>query len=472
GQLTAQLYELERELIPHGLHILGQPMNEETRAQLAAAGADLPARNDELDALVHALDAGFVRPAPGGDVLRNPKVLPTGRNIHGFDPFRIPGTFAMAEGMRQSDELIARHTATAAFPETLAMVLWGTDNLKSEGVQIAQALALMGARPHFDGYGRLSGAELVPLEELGRPRIDVVVTLSGIFRDLLPLQTRMIAEAAWLAASADEPLDRNFIRKHSLCHAAKHDCDLETAALRVFSNAEGSYGANVNLLIDGGAWTDPDEIAEVFERQKGYAYGRNGHPARQAELFKSALAGVDLAYQNLDSVELGVTDIDHYVDALGGISRSITRARGSAAPIYIVDATQGATKVRTLGEQVDLETRTRMLNPLWYEGMLKHGFEGVRNIESHVTNTVGWSATTGQVSPWIYQQISETFVLDAAMRERLATLNPKASARVANRLIEASDRQFWAPDPETLAALHAASDELEDRLEGVTAVAA
>jgi len=299
-----------------------------------------------------------------------------------------------------------------------------------------------------------------------------VVTLSGIFRDLLPLQTRMIAEAAWLAAAADEPVEMNFVRKHSLAHAARHECDLETAALRVFSNAEGSYGANVNMLIDDGAWSDPDEIAEVFERQKGYAYGRTGQPARQAALFKSALAGVDLAYQNLDSVELGVTDIDHYVDALGGIGRSIARAKGAAAPIYIVDATQGATKVRTLAEQVDLETRTRMLNPLWYEGQLRHGFEGVRNIESHVTNTLGWSATTGEVSPWVYQRISETYVLDAAMRERLASLNPKASARVANRLIEASDRQFWSPDAATLAALHAASDELEDRLEGITAVAA
>ncbi len=473
--LSARLYEVERELIPHGLHVLGTPLSDQTRAQMIAAGADanLSPVNAELGALVHALDARYVRPAPGGDVSRNPRVLPTGRNIHGFDPFRIPGVFAMAQGVAQAEQVIARHTASgAAFPETLAMVLWGTDNLKSEGTQIAQMLALLGARPRFDGYGRLSGAELIPLAELGRPRIDVVVTLSGIFRDLLPLQTRMMAEAAWLAASADEPLDRNFVRKHSLMHAERHGCDLETAALRIFSNAEGAYGANVNLLIDDGAWSDPDEIAEVFERQKGYAYGRTGNPERQAALFKSTLEGVDLAYQNLDSVELGVTDIDHYVDALGGISRSITRAKGKPAPIYIVDATQGSSKVRTLSEQVDLETRTRMLNPLWYEGMLKHGFEGVRNIESHVTNTVGWSATTGEVSPWVYQKISETFVLDAAMRERLATLNPKASARVANRLIEASDRKFWAPDAETLAALHAASDELEDRLEGVTAVAA
>ncbi len=483
--LATRLYELERELIPDGLHVLGQPASTEQRGQMIdamidAGGSDPAAmdialgENRELDAIVHALDAGFVAPAPGGDVLRNPAVLPTGRNLHGFDPFRIPGRFACAEGTSQAEQLIARHIADGgAFPESLAMVLWGTDNLKSEGTQIAQALALIGARPRFDSYGRLSGAELIPLAELGRPRIDVVITLSGIFRDLLPLQTRMIAEAAWLATEADEPEAMNFVRKHSLAHQAKHGCDLETAALRVFSNAEGSYGANVNQLIDSGCWTDPDEIADLFEKQKGYAYGRTGAPARQASLLQSALAGVEFAYQNLDSVELGVTDIDHYVDALGGISRSVARARGGrAAPVYIVDATQGASKVRTLGEQVELETRTRMLNPIWYEGMLKHGFEGVRHIEGHVTNTMGWSATTGQVSPWVYQKISETFVLDPAMRERLAQLNPKSSARVANRLIEAHDRNYWNPDEATLAALHAASDDLEDRLEGITAAAA
>jgi magnesium chelatase subunit H len=189
-------------------------------------------------------------------------------------------------------------------------------------------------------------------------------------------------------------------------------------------------------------------------------------------VLESALAGVDLAYQNLDSVELGVTTIDHYVDSLGGMSRSITRAKGEAAPVYIGDQTQGEGKVRTLTEQVALETRTRMLNPRWFEGMLRHGFEGVRQIEVHVTNTMGWSATTGEVSPWVYQKITETYVLDAEMRARLAELNPKASARMANRLIEAHERNYWTPDAETLAALQAASDDLEDRLEGITAAAA
>ena len=447
--IAANLYEIECALIPEGLHA---------------------ANDDELNGIVHALDAGFIRPAPGGDLLRNPEVLPTGRNLHGFDPFKLPSSFAVMQGLAQAEQLIERHLADGgSFPETLAMVLWGTDNLKSEGAQIAQVLALIGARPRHDGYGRLAGAELIPLAELGRARIDVVVTLSGVFRDLLPLQTRMIAEAALLAAQADEPEGLNFIRKHSLAHAAKHGCDLETAALRVFSNAEGAYGANVNQLIDSGNWTDPDELATMFEAKKGFAYGVKGGPVRHVELFQSALAGVDFAYQNLDSVELGVTTIDQYVDALGGISRSVARAKGKAAPVYIVDATHGDTKVRTLGEQVDLETRSRVLNPKWYEGMLDHGFEGVRNIEASVTCISGWSATTGQVSPYLYQAISETFVLDDVMRERLSALNPKATARVAGRLLEASDRQYWTPDAATLAALHAASDAIEDRLEGIAA---
>ena len=213
-----------------------------------------------------------------------------------------------------------------------------------------------------------------------------------------------------------------------------------------------------------------DELAETYSRRKGYAYGRSGRPMQQAKLLTSVLAGVNLAYQNIDSVELGVTTVDTYFDTLGGISRAIQRAKGQGsgvAPVYIGDQTRGDGVVRTLGEQVALETRTRMLNPKWYEGMLEHGYEGVRQIEQHITNTMGWSATTGQVQPWVYQQLTETFLLDPAMRERLARLNPTASAKVANRLLEASARQYWQPDDAMLDALRRAGEELEDRLEGV-----
>jgi magnesium chelatase subunit H len=506
--LTQRVNELEHALIPHGLHVVGKaPSTIERIELLMALGESMhgaaPQRSDveaivagnepasdalrelaatdralcedhETAALLHALDGGFVRPAPGGDLLRNPQVLPAGRNLHGFDPFRLPSAFAVKDGAQQAERVLARHQADGhAFPESIALVLWGTDNLKSEGAPIAQALALIGAKPRFDSYGRLAGAELIALEQLGRPRVDVMITLSGIFRDLLPLQTKLLAEAAFLAASADEPEDRNFVRKHALAYQREHGGDLETAALRVFGNAEGAYGANVNHLVDSSRWDGEDELAETYTRRKGFAYGRNGRPVKQPELLQAVLKGVDLAYQNLESVELGVTSVDTYFDTLGGISRAVQRAKGAdatTAPVYIGDQTRGdvgSGTVRTLSEQVALETHTRMLNPKFFEALLDHGYEGVRHLEAHVTNTFAWSATTGQVQPWVYQRISETFVLDDAMRERLVTLNPAASAKVAQRLLEANRRHYWQPDADTLAALERAGEELEDRLEGV-----
>ncbi len=514
--LQDEIRELETSLIPTGLHVIGEPMTRSDRVELLDAmmetatgfpsdrlaieamvdGAStetilsasaLPTSDEnralveelkevsclltedyEIPAVLHALDGGFIRPVPGGDMLRTPAILPTGRNLHGFDPMRIPSAIAIAEGAEQAERLLERHLAEGnAYPESVAFVLWGTDNLKSEGDPISQVMALIGARPRFDGFGRLSGAALIPLEELRRPRIDVIATLSGIFRDLLPLQTKMLAEAAYLAATAEEPLAQNFVRKHALAYQEAQGCDLEEAALRIFSNADGTYGSNVNHLIDSGCWQDEDELANTFTQRKAFAYGRSGKPEQRIELMNNLLAEVELTYQNLESVELGVTTIDHYFDTLGGISRSVERARGSAVPVYIGDQTSGAGKVRTLDEQVALETRTRMLNPKWYEGLLTHGHEGVRQIEAHVTNTMGWSATTGQVSPWVYQQISQTFVLDEEMRERLAELNPVASAKVANRLLEAQERQYWSPDAAVLEALRKAGQELEDKLEGV-----
>ncbi len=514
--LRQQVVELELTLIPHGLHAVGDPPTASERIDLlstmaemagavgfgraeiealvasaeaelqeatvagAVTGEGLDAvreyrridallrRDHELPALMRALDGRFIRPAPGGDLVRTPAVLPTGRNVHGFDPFRIPSAFAVSEGTRQAEQVLARYVAeNDRLPETVALVLWGTDNLKSEGGPIAQALALLGARPRFDSFGRLTGAALIPLEEMARPRVDVLLTLSGIFRDLLPLQTRLLAEAAYLAASADEPAERNYVRKHALHYQEAFGCDLETAALRVFSNTDGAYGSNVNLLVDSGAWQGEGELAAAFSNRKCFAYDRNGRSAQQAKLLQHALADVDLAYQNLESVELGVTTIDHYFDSLGGVSRAAAAAKGAMVPVFIADATRGTAKVRSLAEQVALETRSRALNPKWYEAMLEHGYEGVRQIESQVTNTMGWSATTGQVEPWVYRRLAETFVLDDAMRDRLASLNPVASARVANRLIEAQERNYWTPSDAELEALRAAGDELEDRLEGV-----
>ena len=476
--LWLRVLETEGSLIPEGLHVVGRPMSAEGRAAMIALMGDvgeeakkraemLLSGEYELTGLMRALSAKFIAPVAGGDLIRSPSILPTGRNIHAFDPFRMPTAFAMQDGAAQATRLLATHPT---LPRTVALVLWGSDNIKSDGGPIAQALALMGAKPRFDSYGRLCGADLICLAELGRPRIDVVMTLSGIFRDLLPLQTRMLAEAAWKAATADEPVEMNFVRAHSLAYAAQMDVDMETAALRVFSNAEGAYGSNVNTLVGSSAFDGEDELADAYEARKSFAYGRTGKAVKNAALLQKALKDVDLAYQNLESVELGVTTVDHYFDTLGGIARAVKRARGGAeTPVYIGDQTRGAGKVRTLKDQIALETRSRSLNPKFFEALLVHGAEGVRQIEAQVTNTMGWSATAEAVEPWIYQRLSETFVLDETMRKRLSSLNPEASARLTNRLIEASDRNYWQPDAATLAALRGAADELEDRLEGIAA---
>ena len=474
--LWMTLLETEEALIPEGLHVLGRAVDAarmdsllhavQGDAETLAQARQHLAADTEIQGLLRALSGRFIAPVPGGDLIRNPAILPTGRNIHAFDPFRMPTAFAILEGAKQAQRLLDTH---ATLPRTVAMVLWGSDNIKSDGGPIAQALALIGARPRFDSYGRLSGADLIPLAELGRPRIDVVMTLSGIFRDLLPLQVRMLAEAAYKAAIADEPLAQNFIRAHALAAAETLGCDLDTAALRVFSNAEGAYGSNVNAMVDSSAFSDEDELADAYEARKSFAYDPKGRAMPQKRLLAQALSTVEVAYQNLESVELGVTTVDHYFDTLGGISRAVKRARGQDAAVYIGDQTRGTGKVRSLRDQIALESRTRSLNPRFFEAVLSHGAEGVRQIETHVTNTMGWSATTGSVEPWVYQRLSETFVLDQDMRRRLAKLNPQAAARMAGRLLEASVRKYWNPDPETLAALQGAADEIEDQMEGIAA---
>ena len=478
NRLWITLLETEDALIPDGLHIIGQKlpahkiealldlMSFDTTQAREMARAHLQS-SAELDGLMRGLNAQFIQPVPGGDVIRAPDILPTGRNIHAFDPFRMPTAFAMQDGAQQAEELLRTHDG---LPKTVALVLWGSDNIKSNGGPIAQALSLMGAKPRFDANGRLCGADLISLEQLGRARIDVVITLSGIFRDLLPLQTKMLADAALQCAMADEPLEMNPIRAHALAFSQAQNCSLETAALRVFSNSEGAYGSNVNQLVDSSAFKDDGDFADAYQARKSFAYGKDGEASQQSQLLQDTLKNVELAYQNLESVELGVTTVDHYFDTLGGIAAAVKRAKGGVeTPVYIGDQTRGGGQVRTLREQVALETRARSLNPKFYEPLLQHGHEGVRAIEAHITNTVGWSATTGKVDEWVYQELSETFVLDEDMRNRLSALNPQASMRMANRLLEASDRAYWKPDETTLAALQSAADAIEDQPEGIAA---
>jgi magnesium chelatase subunit H len=427
----------------------------------------------ETTGLLNALRGGYVPPSPGNDVVREPAVVPTGRNLHGLDPYRMPSEVAQANAGASTNELL-RHLVReqGALPETVALVLWGTDNIKTGGEGVAQALALLGARAVSDELGKIADVELISLAELGRPRIDVVVTASGIFRDLMAHQALLIDKAARLAAAADEPVEQNFIRKHALAQAEELGLSLADAATRVFSNAPGSYGAQVNNMIESGTWDDDEQIGNIFMNRKGFAMNPNGEWQEARPVLEKVLGTVEATFQNVDSVEVGISDVDHYYEYLGGMTKSVEKLRGSRPKVMVAEVEAfsgpGSGRVRSLEQMVRLESRAKLLNPRWFEGMLAHGYEGAHEIEVRISNTYGWSATANAVDGWVYQGVAETYLLDEAMRDRLAELNPQAAAGMARRLLEANDRGFWDADEDTLEQLRLIYADLEDRLEGVT----
>ena len=476
AELLDHLREIEERLIPTGLHVLDEAGDLRDAVALAAEHhppeviaqleADLQ-RLSESDAIVRTLGGRYVRPSSGGDVIRNPKAVPTGRNLHGLNPALVPNSYALRQAHRTVDLLLARaSTDNGAYPESIGLVLWGTDNLKTDGEAIGQVLWLLGVEPLVDDLGRVHDVRLMPLAELGRPRIDVVVTASGIFRDIFANHLDLLDRAFHLAALAEEPADQNFVRKHTLALAAELELSWEEAAQRIFSNAPGAYGSNVNFAIENQAWREEEDLGRMFLSRKSFAYGR-GFEGRQAEqLFERALATVEVTFQNVDSLEFGVTDIDHYAEYLGGMTKAVECVRGSQPAAYLGDFVMPEGKVRSVGEMVVLETRTKTLNPRWYEGMLAHGYEGAREIESHVTNTFGWSATCRAVPGWVYDSIAQTYALDPAMLARLREANPHAAAGLVGRLLEANTRGYWQPPEPVLASLRERFLDLEAAAEG------
>jgi magnesium chelatase subunit H len=428
----------------------------------------------ELEGLARALRGEYVEPGPGADVVQNPSVLPTGRNTHAVNPYAVPSRTAYARAGRVVDALLERHRAEhGRYPRAMALVLWGLDNIKTQGEGVAQALRLLGVRPVRDAMNRVTGVEPLSLEELGRPRVDVVMTVSGIFRDLFGATVMLLDAAVAQVAALEEPAELNPLRANVEAQVGAEGCSREEASLRVFSNTPGSYGTNVNFMVMDSQWEHADALGDLFVTRKCFAYGRDregrsleGREAPHA--LSRALSRVEATYQNIDSFEIGVTDVDHYFEYLGGVSKAVeTRARAKPS-VYLSDAVSRDARVRSLEEMVRLETRAKTLNPKWYEGMLSHGFRGVAEIESHVTNTFGWSATADAVDGWVYAEVANTFVLDGEMLERLSGLNPHSARSLVARLLEAEGRGFWEADAGVVERLREAFSGLEDRIEGVT----
>jgi magnesium chelatase subunit H len=427
--------------------------------------------DNELGSLLRALEGEYILPGPGGDPIRNPDVLPTGKNMHALDPQSIPTAAAIKSAKIVVDRLLERQRMDNGgnYPETIAVVLWGTDNIKTYGESLAQVMWMVGVKPVPDALGRVNKLELVSLEELGRPRIDVVINCSGVFRDLFINQMNLLDKAVKMAAEANEPLEMNFVRKHALKQAEDLGVSVRQAATRVFSNASGSYSSNVNLAVENSTWESEAELQEMYLTRKSFAFSSDnpGTMEQDRKIFESALKTADVTFQNLDSAEISLTDVSHYFDSDPTKLIGSLRGDGKKPASFIADTTTASAQVRSLSETVRLDARTKMLNPKWYEGMLSHGYEGVRELSKRLVNTMGWSATAGAVDNWVYEDVNETFINDEAMQKRLMNLNPHSFRKMVSTLLEVNGRGYWETSESNLDRLRELYQEVEDRIEGV-----
>ena len=427
--------------------------------------------DNELGGLLKALEGEYVLPGPGGDPIRNPDVLPTGKNIHALDPQSIPTMAAVQSAKVVVDRLLSRQMAEngGKYPETIACVLWGTDNIKTYGESLAQIMWMVGVKPVPDALGRVNKLELIPLEELGRPRVDVVVNCSGVFRDLFINQMNLLDQAVKMAAEADEPIEMNYVRKHALEQAEEMGINLRQAATRVFSNASGSYSSNVNLAVENSSWEEEAELQEMYLKRKSFAFDSDnpGVMKDDRKVFEAALKTAEVTFQNLDSSEISLTDVSHYFDSDPTKVVATLRKDGKKPTAYIADTTTANAQVRTLSETVRLDARTKLLNPKWYEGMLNHGYEGVRELSKRLVNTMGWSATAGAVDNWVYEDANDTFIKDEEMCRRLMNLNPNSFRKLVGTLLEVNGRGYWETSEENLDRLRDLYQEVEDRIEGI-----
>lgn len=427
--------------------------------------------DNELGGLLKALEGEYVLPGPGGDPIRNPDVLPTGKNIHALDPQSIPTLAAVKSAKIVVDRLLARQKLdnNGNYPETIACVLWGTDNIKTYGESLAQIMWMVGVKPVPDALGRVNKLELIPLEELGRPRIDVVVNCSGVFRDLFINQMNLLDQAVKMAAEADEPVEMNFVRKHAIAQAEEMGVNLRQAATRIFSNASGSYSSNVNLAVENSSWEEEQELREMYLNRKSFAFNSDnpGVMNESRAIFEKALKTADMTFQNLDSSEISLTDVSHYFDSDPTKVVASLRDDGKKPTAFIADTTTANAQVRTLSETVRLDTRTKLLNPKWYEGMLSHGYEGVRELSKRLVNTMGWSATADAVDNWVYEDTNSTFIKDVEMCKRLMDLNPNSFRRMVGTLLEVNGRGYWETSDENIERLQQLYQEVEDKIEGL-----
>jgi cobaltochelatase CobN len=429
----------------------------------------LAATSGEIDAVLHALDGGHVPAGPSGSPLRGLiNTLPTGRNFYAVDPKAVPSRLAWDTGQQLADSLLARYREdTGEWPRAVGLSVWGTAAMRTSGDDIAEVLALLGVRPVWDEASRrVTGLDVISAAELGRPRIDVVVRISGFFRDAFPHVVTLLDDAVRLVAGLDEDPAENFVRAHAQADLARH-ADLRRATTRIFGSPPGAYGAGLLPLMESGSWRDDADLAEVYAAWGGHAYGRDldGRPARDD--MESSYRRIRLAVKNTDSREHDIADSDDYYQYHGGMVATVRSLTGEAPLAYVGDSTRpDNVRTRSLTEESARVFRSRVVNPRWIQAMRRHGYKGAFELAATVDYLFGWDATTGVVADWMYEQLAASYVLDPDTREFLETSNPWALRGITERLLEAADRGLWAaPEAPTLEALRATYLQVEGQLE-------
>ena len=425
----------------------------------------------EIESLLHGMEGGYIPAGPSGQITRgHEEVLPTGRNFFSLDPYRVPTKAAWRVGQRLADALIAKHShEEGTIPENVAFYWMAGDIMASDGEMFAEMLALLGVQPVWQKNGQVRSFTVIPLHKLGHPRIDITVRTTGILRDNFSNCYQLLDDAVQAVAGLDEPLDKNFVRRHTQKSMAVEGAAFRDATLRIFSSRPGTYASGVNLAVLASAWKTQEDLADIFVAYNGYAYGRDIEGKDAHEQLAANLSTVSVTFNKVQSDEHDLLGCCCYFGTHGGFTAAARHYSGNNVKPYYGDTREPEqVEVRDLADEMRRVVRTRLLNPKWIEGMKVHGYKGASDIMKRVTRVYGWSASTQEVDDWIFNDIADAFVNNDEMRRFFEQNNPHALEEIARRLLEANQRNLWDADPKVLEALKKNYLEIESWMEDQT----